>query len=143
MAGLISLLIFSVTDQIRLANFDDIVKLAEGYKKSVESLYNSIIQYMERLDIQSGQIEEYVEDTLTVIMNVLKGFAESIISAITNISNYLTTIIFGFIIGFYFIIDGRMIKSYLKKVCYALFSENTNRRISIFISDLDYAFQDT
>lgn len=139
-AGLISLLIFSVTDQIRLASFDDIVKLAEGYKKSVESLYNSIIQYMERLDIQSGQIEEYVEDTLTVIMNVLKGFAESIISAITNISNYLTTIIFGFIIGFYFIIDGRMIKSYLKKVCYALFSENTNRRISIFISDLDYAF---
>lgn len=138
--GLVSLLIFSVTDQLRLANFDDVIRLAEGYMKSLESFYNSILQNMEKLDIQSIQLEQYVQDTLTVVLNALKGFAESTVNTITNISEYLTTIIFGFIIGFYFIIDGRMFTLYLKKTFNALFSNNANKRFSIILTDLDYAF---
>ena len=138
--GLISLLIFSVTDQLRLANFDDIIALAEGYRNSLESFYDSILQNMEKLDIQSSQLEQYVEDTLKVILNVLTDFAESTVNTIKNISEYLTTIIFGFIIGFYFIIDGKMFSLYLKKTANALLSKNTNRKISIAIKDLDYAF---
>ncbi|TAH74822.1 MAG: AI-2E family transporter [Anaerolineaceae bacterium] len=140
LAALVSLLIFSVTDQLRLANFDDVIRLAEGYKKSLESFYNSITQNMEKLDIRSNQLEQYVEDTLTVVLNALKSFAESTVNAITNISGYLTTIIFGFIIGFYFIIDGKMFTRYLKKTFYALFSEKTNKKISLILYDLDYAF---
>lgn len=139
-AGLVSLLIYSVTDQIRLANFDDIIRLAEGYKKSLESFYDSILQNMEKLDIKSSQLEQYVEETLTVILNALKDFAQSTVNAITDISGYFTTIIFGFIIGFYFLIDGRMFSSYLKKTFHALFSKNTNRKISVILNDLDYAF---
>ena len=140
LVGLISLLIFTVTDQLRLANFDDVSRLAESYLKSIESFYNSILQNMEKLDIRSNQLEQYVQDTLTVILDALKDFAQGTVNAITNISGYLTTIIFGFIIGFYFIIDGKMFSSYLKKTFYALFSENTNKRISVIIKDLDYAF---
>jgi predicted PurR-regulated permease PerM len=140
LAGLISLLIFSVTDQLRLANFDDLIALAEGYKKSLDSFYNSILENMEKLDIQSSQLEQYAEDTLTVVLNVLTNFAESIVNAITNISGYLTTIIFGFIIGFYFIIDGKMFSLYLKKSFNAIFSQNTNRKVSVILKDLDYAF---
>lgn len=139
-AGLISLLIFSVTDQLRLANFDDLIKLAEGYMKSLESFYNSILQNMEKLDIRSSQLEQYVQDSLMIILNALKDLAESIVNSITNISRYLTTIIFGFIIGFYFIIDGRMFKGYLSKTFYALFSEKTNKKVFIMLYDLDYAF---
>lgn len=138
--GLISLLIYSVTDQLRLANFDDVVKLAEGYVKSLEAFYNSILQYMERMDIRSSQLEQYVENTLKVILNTLKGFAQNIVYSLTNISKYLTTFIFSFIIGFYFIIDGKMIKEFLKKTGYAIFSENTNKRIRMILNDLDYAF---
>ena len=129
-----------MTDQLRLANFDDVIRLAESYLKSIESFYNSILQNMEKLDIRSNQLEQYVQDTLTVILDALKDFAQGTVNAITNISGYLTTIIFGFIIGFYFIIDGKMFSSYLKKTFYALFSENTNKRISVIIKDLDYAF---
>lgn len=140
LVGLVSLLIFSVTDQLRLANFDDVISLAEGYKKSLESFYNSILQNMEKLDIRSYQVEQYVQDTLTIIYNALKNFAESTVNAITNLSEYLTTVIFGFIIGFYFLIDGRMFALYLKKTFNALFSKNTNKRISLILNDLDYAF---
>lgn len=139
-AALISLLIYSVTDQLRLANIDDLVNLAESYKRSLEAFYNSIIQNMERLDIRSSQLEQYVEDTLTVILNALKDFAQRTVNSLTNISGYLTTIIFSFIIGIYFLIDGKMIKEFLKKTFYALFSETTNKKFSVIISDLDYAF---
>lgn len=139
-ALLISLLIYSVTDQLRLANFDDIVKLAEGYYKSIEALYNSILQNLEKLDIRSTQLEQYVEDTLTIILDALKNFAQNIVNSLTNISKYLTTFIFSFIIGFYFIIDGNMIRSFLKKTFYAIFSENANKKMALVLSDLDYAF---
>lgn len=138
--GLVSLLIYSVTDQLRLANFDDVVRLAEGYMKSLESFYNSILENMEKLDIRSNQLEQYVQDTLTIILNTLKDFAQGTVNAITNISGYLTTIIFGFIIGFYFIIDGKMFSLYLKKTFNALFSKNANSKISVILNDLDYAF---
>lgn len=139
-ASLISLLIYSVTDQLRFANFDDIVKLVEGYMRSLEAFYNSILQNMEKLDIQSTQLEQYVEDTLTVILSALKEFAQNIVNSLTNLSKHLTTVIFSFIIGFYFIIDGKIIKDFLKKTFYAIFSNNTNNRLSIVLSDLDYAF---
>ena len=140
LAGLVSLLVFSVTDQLRLANLDDIVRFAEGYIKSLESFYNSILQNMEKLDIRSHQLEQYVQETLTVILGALKDFAQGTLNTITNISGYFTTIIFGFIIGFYFIIDGKMFVLYLKKTFKALFSDNTNNKISVIIKDLDYAF---
>ena len=138
--GLVSILIFSVTDQLRLANYDDIIKLAEGYKNGLKSFYNSIIENMEKLDIQSSQIEQYVQDTLTLILSALEDFAQGIVNAVTNISGYLTTILFGFIIGFYFLIDGKMFSLYLKKSFYALFSEKTNDKVSVILQDLDYAF---
>lgn len=140
LAGLVSLLIYSVTDQLRLANFDDVIALAEGYLKSLDSFYNSILASMKKWDIQSNQFEQYVENTLTVIINALQDFAESTLNAVKNMSGYLTTIIFGFIIGFYFIIDGRMFTLFLKKTGDALLSKNVNRKISAFLKGLDYAF---
>lgn len=140
LAGLVSLLIYSVTDQLRLANFDDVIALAEGYLKSLDSFYNSILASMKKWDIQSNQFEQYVENTLTVIINALQDFAESTLNAVKNMSGYLTTIIFGFIIGFYFIIDGRMFTLFLKKTGDALLSKNVKRKISAFLKDLDYAF---
>ena len=140
LVGLVSLLIFTVTDQIRLANFDDIIALATEYIKSIEAFYNSILNNMEKLDIQSSQLEQYIENILTVLLNAVRGFADNVVNSITNISGYFTTIIFGFIIGFYFIIDGKIFTLYLKKVSYALFSKKTNKRISTILSDMNYAF---
>ncbi len=138
--GLVSLLIFSVTDQLRLANFDDIVRLAEGYMNGLESFYNSILESLEKLDIRSSELEQYLQNTLTLLLDVLKDFIQGIVNAFTNISGYLTTFIFGLIIGFYFIIDGKMLKLYMKKISNALYSNKTNRKISVIITDLDYAF---
>lgn len=140
LAALISLLVLSVTDQLRLANFDDIIKLSEEYKQSVKDFFDSIIGRLEDLEIESSEFEEYFKEATTFILELLKNFATSTLSSITNISGYLTTIIFSFIIGFYFIIDGKMFTTYIDKVFRALFSDNTNKRARRIVTDLDTVF---
>ncbi len=140
LSGIISLLVFSVTDQIRLANFDDLIILANSYAKSINDFYSSVSEKLSGLDIQSAQISEYVKLVSTNLLNGLKSMATSFVSYISNISSYLTTFIFSIIIGIYFMIDGVMIKKFIHKVGKALLSEKANKRISQFIQDADQVF---
>lgn len=139
-AGLISMLVFTVTNQLRLANFEDITKLAQSYYNSFNNFYKSILDKLEELDIQSEELKTYVEYATTFLLNGAKGFVSGLVNSITNISGYLTTFIFSFIIGFYFMIDGRMFTSYIRKVSMALFHENANKKLSGFVHDLDEVF---
>ncbi len=138
--GIISLLVFSVTDQLRLANFDDIIVLANSYGKTVNDFYNSVLNKLNELDIQSNEITQYVKDAATYILNYLRLMGLSIVSSITNISSYITTFLFSFIIAVYFMIDGKMITEYLKKVGRALISDKWNDKIVRFLADADRVF---
>ena len=138
--GLISLLVFSVTDQLRLANLDDITKLGNELINNLNASYNAILTNLEKMDIQSQEFELYVKNVITFILDSIMKVAKSSLTSITNISGYLTTILFSFLIGFYFLIDGRMIINYIKKVCYALLSERKNQKISRISHDLDEVF---
>jgi len=70
----------------------------------------------------------------------MKDFTDALVYAVTNISGYLTTIIFSFIIGFYFLIDGKMFISYIRKMSMALFSDNINKKLRNIVADLDMVF---
>lgn len=139
-AGLISMLVFTVTNQIRFANFEDITRLAQNYMNSFNDFYNSILSKLNDLNIKSTELEKYVENATTFILDAAKGFTKGIVNSITNISNYLTIFIFSFIIGFYFMIDGKMFTSYISKVSKALFHENINKKMTNFVHDLDEVF---
>lgn len=138
--GLISMLVYSVTDQMRLANLDDIAKLGNELINSLNAFYYAILDNLENLDIQSQEFEQYVTNAITYILDVIKHLIISSLTSITNISGYLTTILFSLLIGFYFLIDGRMIINYTKKVSSALFSEHRNQKLNQIVQDLDQVF---
>jgi len=138
--GLISLLVYSVTDQLRLANLDDIVRLSNELINSLNAFYYAILDKLKEWDIQSQEFELYVTNAVTYILKVVKNFFISSLTSITNISGYLTTILFSLLIGFYFLIDGKMIINYLKKVSYALFSDRRNQKNNQILRDLDEVF---
>ena len=140
LVGLITMLVYSVTRQLRLANFDDIIRLGEEFIDSLDAFYKSIVDKLGQLNIRSEELEQYVKDTTEYIMSALLGFAKGTVTSITNISSYLTTIIFSCIIGFYFMIDGRMFMDYIGRVWRALFSERFNKRTISTIHDLDTVF---
>lgn len=139
-AGLISLLIFTVTDQIRLANLNDIANLINYYYENLIAFYQWVTDRLKDMDIQSQEFSEYIKNATVYIGNSLKGFINGTFSSITNISGYMTTFIFSIIIGIYFMIDGKMFIAYLKKMFKALFSENTNKKLSGMVHDLDVVF---
>ncbi len=139
-AGVISLLVFSVTDQLRLASLDDIIILADTYLKYFNTFYTTSLNKLNELNIQSSQIAEYIESATTYILNTLQSFGLSFVNSLKNLSSYLTTFLFSLIIAIYFLIDGAMIKEYVKKVGRALLNDKWLRRIGTFISDADHVF---
>ena len=140
LVAIISLLVYSVTDQLRLANFDDIVVLANSLMKTFTDFRDSILIQLDKLDIQSSEVSQYVKDAATYILNYLKLAGGSFVASLSNISSYITTFIFSFIIAIYFMIDGKMIIEYLKKVSRALISSKFNKRIERFLEDADSVF---
>lgn len=138
--GLISILVFTVTNQLKLASIDDIIKLAQEYKMNFDAFYNSVSEKLRQFNIESPEVDQYFESATAFLLGALKNFAYSSITAITNISGYLTTFIFSFIIGCYFMIDGRMFTSYIVKVFRALFSDRVNKAMYHIADDLDRVF---
>lgn len=138
--GLVSLLVFTVTDQLRLVSLDDIVRLGESLINSLQEFANMVSAKLSDLNIQSKELQQYIENASTFLVNSLVDFAKGSVISIGNASNTLTTIIFGFIIGIYFMIDGRMFMSYFKKICKALFNDQINLGLKRMAKDLDEVF---
>ncbi|NLZ82982.1 MAG: AI-2E family transporter [Clostridiales bacterium] len=139
-AGLISLSVYSVTDQLRLANLDDIVKLGNEFVESLNTFYYAVLEKLGELDIQSQQFENYVTTVVTYVLEVTSNLVKNSISSVSNMTSFLTTFFFSFLIGFYFMIDGRMFMKYTKKICFALFNEKKNQQLRGMIEDLDEVF---
>lgn len=138
--GIISILVYSVTDQLRVAKLDDIIVLANSFWNTVNDFRNSILEQLDKLNIASNEINLYLRNTVNYILNYLKLAGGSFVVSIGNISSYITTFIFSFIIAVYFMIDGKMITGYLKKVSRALISDKWNNRIVRFLADMDQVF---
>lgn len=138
--GLISLLVSTVTNQLKVANIDDIIALAQAYLKTVNDFYNSVLEKMKELNLQSQELDKYVQSASKILLDGIKSITTGVTSSIVNISGYMTTIIFSFIIGVYFMIDGRMFTNFFIKVCRAFFNDKTNRRIFDTAHDIDEVF---
>lgn len=139
-AGIISLLVYSVTDQLRLANLDDIITLGNAYMKTLVDFSTTVQAKLSELNVESTELTEYIQNASTYVLTLLQNLANGALKSVTNMSGYLTTFFFGIIIAIYFLIDGKMIGNYLKKVRKALLSNRFNHQINDFLSDADKVF---
>ena len=137
---IISLLVFSVTDQLRLANLDDIIILCNEYIQLIDEFSKNIMDKLKSLHIESDQLSKYLNDVGGYILGALEGMAKGAVGSVSNISSFLTTAVFSIIIAVYFLIDGKMIRNYLTKVSKALFSSKWNKKVSGFLADADMVF---
>ncbi|HHT97996.1 MAG TPA: AI-2E family transporter, partial [Clostridiales bacterium] len=137
---LISLLVYSVTNQLKVANFDDIVELSEQFIYSIDSFYRTLLEKLDQLDIQSYELDNYFNEITGSLMKVVNSLTSKAISSISNISEYFTTIFFAFIVGIYLMFDGEMIKKYIRKVFYGIFNKELNVKMKQIVSDLDMVF---
>lgn len=140
LTAIVSAIVFSVTNQLQLADVDDLMVAISTITKNVTDFYESLMNRMKELDIHSEQVAGYLDTLSENIFGFIQRFAGGLIGSIGNISGYLTTLMFGVIIGIYFMIDGTGIVSYFSGVSDAIFSEKTNAKIRGVLNDLDEVF---
>lgn len=138
--ALISILIYSITKQIRLANMDDIVLLVKTYAKYFTDFINSIIDQLKELNIETQEFQSVITSITSKLSVIVTNTLNSTAGSIGSISGVISTLAFSIIIGIWFMIDGTMIVNYLNKVMYALFNNKVNNKVHSFLNDADEVF---
>ena len=136
----ISLLVFSITDNIKIANFDDLFVIVNQYRDTVNNLYDKIMNALAKANIESAGIEEYIKEAAMFIVKKLSSGAQRTILYISNISSFVTTLVVSFVITVYLLIDGKRVMGYINKVCKALLNERQNKKLRVFVNDVDTVF---
>lgn len=139
-AGIISVLVYTVTDQIRIANFDDMANLAQIYANSFQSFIESIGELLDEMNLESQQFKNYVDQLTNAVGTGLMNFVNSTVISFKNISGQVTTVVFALIIAFYFLLDGKIFTNFLNKFMRALFSDRFNEKVKRTLDDLDEVF---
>lgn len=140
MIAILSVLVFSVTDQLRLANLNDMVTALNQVINSLNEFYMSLMQKLKSMNIQSEQVTGYLSEVLTYLFEMLKSSLAAMFLSLKNVSGYFTTIAFSMIIGVYFMLDGKMITDYLNRIVRAVCSEKFDHKIHEFLQDLHSCF---
>lgn len=135
-----SVLVFSITEQLSLANFDNIADAVNQMLKNLDEFYKAMMRRLESMDIGFDQIADYVQSATYQIVNTISRAVISMINSLLNISGYFTTAMFSIIIGIYFMIDAEKVLGFFKRVRDALFSEKVNKAITESLSDIQKVF---
>lgn len=135
-----SLLISSITDQLKLANMDDILELGIKYSKIFEDFYATARDKLLQLDIESVELEKYIREVGNYLIAGVQEFGSKMLGSVGNISGTITTFLFSLIITIYFLIDGNKIQEFLKRVARALLSDRVNKKMKEFLDDADSVF---
>ncbi|MBQ9118847.1 MAG: AI-2E family transporter [Lachnospiraceae bacterium] len=138
--AVVSVAIYSMTHQLQLASFDAFLDAIATLVKSVTDFYETLLEKLALADIRSEQVNEYLSSISAKAVAVVQNIASTLINSITNVSSYLMTLMFGLIIGIYFMIDGNSIMAYFSDVSDAIFSDRVNAKIRRVLKDLDEVF---
>ncbi len=137
---LMSLLVSTLTKDIRLANFDDIERMINQLAGTLNSFYWAITQKMSQLNISSDEMNNYLNQVTNVLGNIIRGYAQNILGSINNLQGFFTNLLFSIIFGIYFLLDGVGLIRYWKRVLRAVVSKRFFHRCGVFVRDADKVF---
>lgn len=135
-----SAIVYSVTHQLQFANIDETFKAMTSIANSLTNFYESLLAKLNSLDIGSEQLTESVGEISNTIMSFVQNLANGVIGSVSDIAGYVTTVMFGLIIGIYFMIDGQHMVAYFSEVADAVLSERANTKIRNFLNDVNEVF---
>lgn len=140
LAALISILVYTITNQVKWADFQDIGNLIKQFVIDFDAFFKSVSMFLSELDIETKEIQNLIIKITNYVSNVVTNTVSSTAGSIGNVTGVLTTLAFSIIIGIWFMIDGAFITRYLNKIMYALFNQKTNDRVHRFFHDADDVF---
>ena len=135
-----SAIVYSVTHQLQFANLDETFKALTALTNSLTNFYESLLAKLNSLDIGSEQLTNSVGKISGAVIGFVQNLANGVLGSFSDIAGYVTTVMFGLIIGIYFMVDGQHKTGYFSEVADAVFTERANTRIRHFLNDVDEVF---
>ncbi len=135
-----SAIVYSVTHQLQFANIDETFKALTALTNSLTNFYESLLAKLNSLDIGSEQLTNSVGKISGAVIGFVQNLANGVLGSFSDIAGYVTTVMFGLIIGIYFMVDGQHMTGYFSEVADAVFTERANARIRHFLNDVDEVF---
>ncbi|HEX3076387.1 MAG TPA: AI-2E family transporter [Lachnospiraceae bacterium] len=139
-ALLISLLIFSITNQIKVIDFNDIASVIGNLIDNLNDFYSRLVMKLNALNIESDQITTYLQTISNGFVLHINGFMKQLLHELGNITSSLSTFAMGLLIGIYFLIDGKSIVKLLNRISNAFLNTKWNKWVHILLGDLDTVF---
>ena len=135
-----SAIVYSVTHQLQFANLDETFKALTALTNSLTNFYESLLAKLNSLDIGSEQLTNSVGKISGAVIGFVQNLANGVLGSFSDIAGYVTTVMFGLIIGIYFMVDGQHMTGYFSEVADAVFTERANARIRHFLNAVDEVF---
>lgn len=139
-SAMISLIIFSITEKVRFANFNDLVEIPEKYIDMINSFYQKIVNKLSKLDIKSAEFQQSATSATTFILDKLKLGAGVFITSVGSVTSFIINFIISLVLMVYFLSDGRTALKYIKKVFKVTFSDKVNMRFKEVGNDANIIF---
>ncbi len=136
----LSLLVSSLTNQIKVADADSLIQLVNYASQSLQSFYKALLNSLDSLNIDSQALQEYINKIGNILANSIAGVGNNLVVSAQNISSFITNLLFTIIFSIYFLNDGKRIHSYWDKFANVVFSKKVRSIWAFITKEADRVF---
>ncbi len=136
----LSLLVSSLTNQIKVADADSLIQLVNYASQSLQSFYKALLNSLDSLNIDSQALQEYINKIGNILANSIAGVGNNLVVSAQNISSFITNLLFTIIFSVYFLNDGKRIHSYWDKFANVVFSKKVRSVWAFITKEADRVF---
>lgn len=136
----LSLLVSSLTNEIKVADADSLIQLVNYVSQSLQSFYKALLNSLDSLNIDSKALQEYINKIGNILANSIAGVGNNLVVSAQNISSFVTNLLFTIIFSIYFLNDGKRIHSYWDKFANVVFSKKVRNVWAFIVKEADRVF---
>ena len=137
---ILSVIISSVANEIKLADTDSLKNIALSLLSSGKEFIKGIASKLEQFGIKSANISEYQQKLLDWINSSTTDIATGAFSFVSNVGNAISKFLIAMVLSIYVLIDLDNLKKYWQKTAAALLRNRSYGALSTFLKDADDCF---
>lgn len=137
---ILSVIISSVANEIKLADTDSLKNIALSLLSSGKEFIKGIASKLEQFGINSANLSEYQQKLLDWINSSTTDIATGAFSFVSNVGNAISKFLIAMVLSIYVLIDLDNLKKYWQKAAAALLRNRSYGALSTFLKDADDCF---
>ena len=135
-----SVLISTVSRELRLASFDSLEIFFGGIAETVQSFQTAAMAALDQLHIPSADLNNYIQNIGTRLLSGIQAIGNGFLISTGSIAGFFSNLLFSIIFAIYFLLDGNGLIRYWTRVFKTICSERVYNITSDFFNEADRVF---